>query len=601
MLLTATQEARAYFQRQGRRACSTQSSPEPMLVRDFIHRALYAPDRGYFVQKSVIGRQPAPMDFPNLLGQWEYMSKLRELYDADENSEAWFTPVEIFQPWYSYGLADYMLTHYNHLRRRRRGLKLRIFEIGAGSGTNALHILDYIRLHRPHVYRAMEYTTLEISPTLAEVQRERLAPAHSRVHRGLCVDATTLGLGDGAAIQPADIDSIFTEEPCFVLAMEVLDNLPHDKGAPPVAQKTTSCFDCVLHPPFFPFVSRLLNAVQLVRDSTSGGAQKVPSPSAHPDAWNELWVRRTPRGWEEEARPLQDPWIKEAIESMVYRPQTRDVQETGDYNDNNSGAKGPSEPPGHIRGWFPRFDWRVRQWMGRLQSTLQGVLYHPEERRDADSDTWLVQPIPSNDTTLLPASGDVPATIPPLKVQQAPDVASGLGTSHAPLGHVRLAPERLWRSLGDDPDATLFVPTGAMRLLHALQTSLPAHRLIAADFNALPKPKPAGGAVAPAFRVQECGRGGNRPLVARRDAHARDTADYASYLAPDPAGAADIFFATDFAALAQAVAERSRRNVSVQSTGSFLRRHVGLENLRTMSGFNPVLHTYSNTRVLTSF
>ena len=77
------------------------------------------------------------------------------------------------------------------------------------------------------------------------------------------------------------------------------------------------------------------------------------------------------------------------------------------------------------------------------------------------------------------------------------------------------------------------MPTGAARLLDALHDARPNHRLVAADFDALP-----------GVRME----GANAPIVASQ-ASGGKTVDRDTYL-EDP-GRADVFFPTDFRALAR--------------------------------------------------
>ena len=97
---------------------------------------------------------------------------------------------------------------------------LRIYEIGGGTGTLARDILSWLRHSHPTAYSRCRYTSLEISPSLAKLQKHRVhAAGHDEqrfhVEIGDAVVAGTWGTPSG--------------EPCFILAMEVLDNLPHDR------------------------------------------------------------------------------------------------------------------------------------------------------------------------------------------------------------------------------------------------------------------------------------------------------------------------------------------------------------------------------------
>lgn len=131
-----------------------------------------------------------------------------------QNDIAWFTPVELFKPWYAHGIAESIM------RTANLSVPLKIYEIGGGSGTCAKGILDYIMLNAPtRVYNNMTYISVEISPSLAEIQRQTVGEVrtHLSKFRVECRDAADRsGWGD--------VD----QQPCWVIMLEVLDNLPHD-------------------------------------------------------------------------------------------------------------------------------------------------------------------------------------------------------------------------------------------------------------------------------------------------------------------------------------------------------------------------------------
>lgn len=112
---------------------------------------------------------------------------------------------------YGRALARYFL------EQKPPGEPLRIFEIGGGTGTAALTILEHIRDEAPDVYRTATYTSVEVSSRLADRQRRRLWGAgHSERY--------TVEERDASAPWPRMHDA-----PCFVMALEVMDNLPHDR------------------------------------------------------------------------------------------------------------------------------------------------------------------------------------------------------------------------------------------------------------------------------------------------------------------------------------------------------------------------------------
>ena len=224
------------------------------LLRDFLREALYNRDDGYFANASSppVGAMSRPIPFQALLGQEDYARTLARRYDA--LASQWLTPVEIFKPHYARAVARYILrAHKAELdaslddddeRRRRRVGKtspLRIYELGGGTGTCAAGILAHIRDDDPTVFASTEYVGVEISPTLAKMQRETV-----RRELGDDVNIVIAGGGNGggdgrgnggrATYSVERRDALdagrwgpVDDAACFVVALEVLDNLPHDR------------------------------------------------------------------------------------------------------------------------------------------------------------------------------------------------------------------------------------------------------------------------------------------------------------------------------------------------------------------------------------
>lgn len=82
-----------------------------------------------------------------------------------------------------------------------------IYEIGAGNGTLARNILDYIRDEHPEVYDRTRYNIIEISENLANIQKKLLLEEHP------CVKITNKSIFHWDVPEPS---------PCFFLAMEVI-------------------------------------------------------------------------------------------------------------------------------------------------------------------------------------------------------------------------------------------------------------------------------------------------------------------------------------------------------------------------------------------
>lgn len=131
----------------------------------------------------------------------------------------------VSQPWYSYAVARWIL---NDFRRAatlspKTAPKLRIVEAGGGAGTHARHILDYLRLQAPDVYAEASYSDVELSAAMGQRAVETVEQAGHRNFAVISGDITDTTAGWTAA---ADVGG---EELCYVVLMEVLDNLPHDK------------------------------------------------------------------------------------------------------------------------------------------------------------------------------------------------------------------------------------------------------------------------------------------------------------------------------------------------------------------------------------
>jgi hypothetical protein len=142
----------------------------------------------------------------------------------DSSPSGWLTPTLVFQPWYSYAIARYLLSQHiiqpHTVGPVKKGFNpLLIFEVGGGNGTNARHILDWLRTNSPSIYAQCHYTLLEFSPRLREAQAAAVATHGPRA---------TVAAADATNVLEANFSG--DSRPCFVIGLEVLDNLPHDKA-----------------------------------------------------------------------------------------------------------------------------------------------------------------------------------------------------------------------------------------------------------------------------------------------------------------------------------------------------------------------------------
>lgn len=61
-----------------------------------------------------------------------------------------------------------------------------VYEVGGGTGTNAMNVLNWLRREQPELYDRTEYTIVEISEQLAEQQRERVGALHKVTVASAC-------------------------------------------------------------------------------------------------------------------------------------------------------------------------------------------------------------------------------------------------------------------------------------------------------------------------------------------------------------------------------------------------------------------------------
>ena len=478
------------------------------LMRDYIHRSLYGSLSGsvpYFSREVIVGGAGG-FNFQGMIGRSEYEHVLSQLYRSSERG--WMTPVEIFTPWYSYAIAAYLL------KGSRETGNVKVYEVGGGTGRHAINVLDYLKEANPSLYArgGISYTILEISAQLHARQSAALLAAGHKpsIARSVCMDALRVH------------ETIRDDSPCTVTALEVLDNLPHDK------------------------------VVCLVDES---GRESLM------ETWVEDYGEED--GRRETYTPLVDPVVREMWGMM-------EEAAGGGGTGGGGGGKGG----GGV--W--------REWLGGVCRRLP--------------------PLP---TALQDKSCPQRHRPPP-----------------TPAGFK-------WAMLA---------PTGQLMLLQALRAALPNHRLLAADYSSLPLPSVLPETslsdvgvhcYAPPDALPGCGgppwgspalRGlMRRPfgrvlsygllnplhsplLVASKCPETRMTRDHGTYLSP-PLGSADIFFPTDFPLLAY-MASRvgggggavARQPPIIIESSEFLKAHGRVERTCTLSGFNPMLDTFKNTKFM---
>ena len=186
--------------------------------------------QNYYAQpaSSVLGSishqaNAATIPFRWLLGEFHWKRRFEQLY-KDQRGQ-WLTPTEVFKPYYSSVIARYIATGLGLDHNR----PLSIIELGGGRGTNALSMMDFLEQTFPQLYENTNYTIIDASPTLIELQQETLRTCrHSRKMHFSQKDLFHIGEGKAHLC-----DSSRTKDPMltqyFILGLELLDNLAHDK------------------------------------------------------------------------------------------------------------------------------------------------------------------------------------------------------------------------------------------------------------------------------------------------------------------------------------------------------------------------------------
>jgi Putative S-adenosyl-L-methionine-dependent methyltransferase len=191
-----------------------------LLTRDFIHDRLYYPKTGYFSKNDVqLGYLETPINFSEIFGYEDYTRILQERYPKN----AWLTPSEIFKPWYGMTIANYIsvcVDKYSESNPIRKKQKVKIIEVGAGNGSAAESMLDFIKSFHPLKYKYMDFTIVEISPVMTSRCRKNLSVKHSKK-----ISANEIKFENCSISKYNKKDN----ELVFVVMLEVLDNLPHDR------------------------------------------------------------------------------------------------------------------------------------------------------------------------------------------------------------------------------------------------------------------------------------------------------------------------------------------------------------------------------------
>ncbi|MBI3282458.1 SAM-dependent methyltransferase [Candidatus Curtissbacteria bacterium] len=185
-------------------------SHHPIPFHLLVEEALYNEQFGFYCGQEagikLFGAGNRPIDFSKLENRDQFMDYLVKLHETHPG--AYKTPVEIYSPYFGIGLARYIEFLFVF-----GDLPPVIYEVGAGNGTLAYDLLDYLQSYQPDLFNRVTYSIVEKSDKLAAIQAERLARFGGKVawRRG---DARSLPFGNNS------LEGV-------VVHSELLDNLPN--------------------------------------------------------------------------------------------------------------------------------------------------------------------------------------------------------------------------------------------------------------------------------------------------------------------------------------------------------------------------------------
>ena len=158
-----------------------------------------------------------------------------------------------------------------------------IYEMGAGNGTLMRNILDYIRDTEPEVYARTKFKIIEISHSLANLQLHNLSTDASSASHLDHIEIINRSIFDWTT---------YTPNPCFFLALEVIDNFAHDvlRYDPASLQPLQGHVLIDSDGEFFEYYERALDPLaseylHLRRISSRRGPSSIKTPLTSQPAW----------------------------------------------------------------------------------------------------------------------------------------------------------------------------------------------------------------------------------------------------------------------------------------------------------------------------
>jgi hypothetical protein len=194
------------------------SSSKSVVLREYLNMHLNSLSNSYFVQNAPVYASE-PLNFQEMWGESDYRKAVWNQYQV---ANGFITPVEIFKPHYAISLVNHIVSVLkvsfgeNYISRYSEQNPLVICEIGGGNGNCLKGILDYLKENYPELYSLTQCISIDVSPQFIKQQQitlndhlERVKFQNRSIFETNCVEVI--------------------ENDAFVIGLEILDNLPHDK------------------------------------------------------------------------------------------------------------------------------------------------------------------------------------------------------------------------------------------------------------------------------------------------------------------------------------------------------------------------------------
>ena len=199
---------------QGGALADHDSFGDRLIMRDFVHYAMYHRKWGFYPKLFRKYRELTtsgffdPVPFGSLRSQHDYQVYVSKIH---ETTPSFVTPTQLFQPYYGWALAEYLV---GVMRAKYDPSEpLVVYEFGCGTGVLALNILDFLAQHYPDIYDKCEFHLIEQNPALVQLIRNRM------IHHYHHVKIHNISALNWRELEPRR---------CVVLGLELLSSMPHD-------------------------------------------------------------------------------------------------------------------------------------------------------------------------------------------------------------------------------------------------------------------------------------------------------------------------------------------------------------------------------------